>query len=226
MASLTTEDNWKWNYLDCSDGVRLDDPDSRVASFHANLNHDLVGVRGTRVLNNGRYYWELQVTSSSVVARTLFGIATKKMPLDLVYFPETMPNKGWFLTHVGLLWHSGEFSNYKGRFLHHFETPIGVLFDGISGTLSYYINGKYVGVAFNRLNEVKDALYPFVALSSDNAAITLTKMTKEFVNLQGRCRAVILKRVKVKARIEELPLPKPIKDYLKEPLDDVQISVN
>ena len=56
------DDNWTWNTKAKSHEVRLYGPKRRIAHFHPNWSNGTAGVRGTRVLNNGRYYWELNVS--------------------------------------------------------------------------------------------------------------------------------------------------------------------
>jgi hypothetical protein len=56
------DDNWTWNTKDKSHEVRLYGPKHRIAHFHPNWSNGTAGVRGTRVLNNGRFYWELNVS--------------------------------------------------------------------------------------------------------------------------------------------------------------------
>lgn len=45
-------------------------------------------------------------------------------------------------------------------------------------------------------------------------------MKRDFVNLQDRCRAVIVKRVKYKKDLEKLLVPPRIKQYLGEAIMD------
>ena len=42
--------------------VRLCGPKQRIAHFHPNWSNGSAGVRGTRILNGGRYYWEITVS--------------------------------------------------------------------------------------------------------------------------------------------------------------------
>ena len=51
-----------WNKSDKSHEVRLYGPKNRIAHFHPNWSNGTAGVRGTRVLNGGRYYWEINVS--------------------------------------------------------------------------------------------------------------------------------------------------------------------
>lgn len=56
------DDNWTWNLKDRSHEVRLYGPRRRIAHFHPNWSNGTAGVRGNRILNKGRYYWELNVS--------------------------------------------------------------------------------------------------------------------------------------------------------------------
>lgn len=56
------EDKWTWNKRDRSQEVRLSGPCSRTVHFHPNWSKGTAGIRGSRVLNNGRYYWEIKVS--------------------------------------------------------------------------------------------------------------------------------------------------------------------
>jgi SPRY domain-containing SOCS box protein 3 len=56
------KDCWSWNVKDKSHEVRLSGPKNRISHFHPNWSNGTAGVRGTRMLNGGRYYWEINVS--------------------------------------------------------------------------------------------------------------------------------------------------------------------
>ncbi len=56
------EDKWTWSKRDRSQEVWLSGPGYRTAHFHPNWSKGTAGIRGTRILNNGRYFWELKVS--------------------------------------------------------------------------------------------------------------------------------------------------------------------
>ena len=56
------EDHWSWNKSEKSHEIRLNGPKNRIAHFHPNWSNGTAGIRGTRVLNKGRYYWEVNVS--------------------------------------------------------------------------------------------------------------------------------------------------------------------
>ena len=64
--STSCDDHWSWNKNDKSHEVRLYGPKQRIAHFHPNWSNGTAGVRGTRALNGGRFYWEINVSQRSV----------------------------------------------------------------------------------------------------------------------------------------------------------------
>lgn len=58
----TFEDSWTWSKRDRSQEVWLSGFDNRTVHFHPNWSKGTAGVRGNRILNNGRFYWELKVS--------------------------------------------------------------------------------------------------------------------------------------------------------------------
>lgn len=56
-------DVWNWSKTHRSPEVVLTGSTLRTAFFHPNWSKGTAGVRGTKVLNNGRYYWEIHVTN-------------------------------------------------------------------------------------------------------------------------------------------------------------------
>merc|ERR1711944_116874 len=77
------DDNWTWNHLAKSHEVRLSGPKGRIAHFHPNWSNGTAGVRGTRVLNHGRYYWELNISERVFGTSMMFGIGTEKARLHV-----------------------------------------------------------------------------------------------------------------------------------------------
>ncbi|GFG41018.1 hypothetical protein Cfor_06788 [Coptotermes formosanus] len=217
------EDHWTWNRRDRSHEVRLYGPGLRVAHFHPNWSSGTAGVRGTRILNNGRYYWELRISQRIFGTSMMFGVGTRRARLHVDAFTNLLgeDEHGWGLSHKGLLWHGGRWTHYTKPFRENEATTVGVLFDGIAGTLTYYKDGTCLGIAFKGLNDVREPLYPIICSTAAKTEMTLALMKRDFVNLQDRCRAVILKRVSSQTQLDKLALPPRIKAYLSEPLADI-----
>lgn len=125
-------------------------------------------------------------------------------------------NNGWGLSHKGLIWHGGVAKTFCNRFKENEATKVGLLFDGVSGTLTYYKDDECLGIAFRGLNEVKENLYPIVCSTAAKTEMHLCTTKRDFVNLQDRCRAVLIKLVNSREKLELLKLPLRIKRYLGE----------
>lgn len=87
----------------------------------------------------------------------MFGIGTRKARLHVNSFTNLLgeDENGWGLSHKGLIWHGGVAKQFCNRFKENEATKIGILFDGIAGTLTYYKDDVCLGVAFRGLNEVR-----------------------------------------------------------------------
>lgn len=211
----------------------------KSACFHPNWSKGTAAIRGTRILNHGRYYWEIHVSERVFGTRyfvwsfngkyekinysflhcdsMMFGVGTKEARLHANKFINMLgeDSNGWGLSHKGLLWHGGTGLHFTKRFTENQATRIGLLFDGISGTLTYYKDGRCLGIAFRGLNEIQEPLYPIVTSTAAKTEMTLAEARRDFVNLQDRCRAEILKRVKTTEQINQLELPFQMTRYLK-----------
>uniref|UniRef100_A0A182QAM5 SPRY domain-containing SOCS box protein 3 n=1 Tax=Anopheles farauti TaxID=69004 RepID=A0A182QAM5_9DIPT len=221
------EDMWSWNKRDRSKEVWLSRSDNRRVYFHPNWSKGTAGIRGTRVLNNGRYYWEISLSQRVFGTSMMFGIGTKKARLHVNMFTNLLgeDRNGWGLSHKGLLWHGGVARNYTKRFKENQPTKIGLLFDGIAGTLTYYKDDVCLGVAFRGLNEVREPLYPVVCSTAAKTEMLLSEMRRDFVNLQDRCRAIIIKHINTREKLDRLALPYFIKNYLAEAVTESTAAV-
>lgn len=150
----------------------------------------------------------------------MFGIGTRKARLHVNSFTNLLgeDKNGWGLSHKGLIWHGGVAKQFCNRFKENEATKIGLLFDGIAGTLTYFKDDVYLGVAFRGLNEVREPLFPIVCSTAAKTEMVLCNTRRDFSNLQDRCRATIMKLVKTRDRLEQLKLPLIITNYLSESL--------
>lgn len=148
----------------------------------------------------------------------MFGIGTKKARLHVSNFINLIgeDENSWGLSHKGLLWHKGQFAHYTKPFRENQATTVGVLFDGIEGTLTFYKDGECLGVAFEGLQQIREPLYPMVSSTAAKTEMALVYMKRDFVNLQDRCRAVILEEYKTETDLKSLYLPPGIKSYIAE----------
>eukprot|EP00095_Tigriopus_kingsejongensis_P012029 maker-scaffold593_size129216-snap-gene-0.27 protein:Tk12029 transcript:maker-scaffold593_size129216-snap-gene-0.27-mRNA-1 annotation:"spry domain-containing socs box protein 3" len=220
-------DHWSWNPRDKSHEVRLNGPKDRIAHFHPNWSNGTAGVRGTRVLNKGRYYWEINVSQRIFGTSMMFGIGTKDARLHVDAFVNMLgeDEKSWGLSHKGYIWHNGRYTWYTKPFRENVGTTIGLFYDGISGTLTYFKDGVNLGVAFSGLDEVKEPLYPIVCSTAAKTEMGLGVMKRDFISLLDRCRSVILHHLTKEEQLDDLCLPKSLKNYISEGLEDFQADV-
>jgi len=120
--------------------VRLYGNDMTVAHFHPNWSSGTAGVFGTKQLDGRRYYWELHLSQRVFGTSIMFGVATKDARIHADTFKNLLGEDahGWGLSHKGLLWHNGRWSHYTQPFRENQATVIGLLYDGVEGTLTYY----------------------------------------------------------------------------------------
>ena len=209
---------WTWNKTDKSHEVRLHGKRHQTAHFHPNWSNGTAGVRGSLPLNYGRHYWEIRVSQRIFGTSMMFGIGTKKARLHVDAFVNLIGEDGqsWGLSHKGLLWHNGKCRLYTDPFKENEAITIGLLFDWHSGNLTYFKDGESLGVAFTGLSQVEDYLYPIVCSTAAKTEMTLGIRRRSFFSLQDRCRAAILTRLHRDNEIDILPLPNPMREFLRQ----------
>ena len=210
------EDDWGWDFHEKADAVSLNG--SKVAYFHPEYSYGTAAVRGNRVLNGSRYYFEVILGTRVFGTCMAVGIGTKKARLSSPNFMNLigMDNNSWGYNHKGELWHNNESRKWTCRYNKYRPSVIGVYFDGIAGTLSFIRDGHYMGVAFNGLQNIKQDLYPMVCSTAARSTMSLGVMRREFASLQERCCQKILKKISCHAHIHELKIPATLKSDLCE----------
>lgn len=154
----------------------------------------------------------------------MFGIGTKKARVHADAFINLLgeDSSAWGLSHKGCLWHGGRYKSFTKPFRENVGTTIGIYFDGINGTLTYYKDGVCLGVAFQNLHKVKEPLYPMVCSTAAKTEMHLGVTKRDFVSLQDVCRGVILKNLTNAVDIEQLELPRTVRSFIYDGLEDYQ----
>ena len=219
--SCECDDKWTWNKYDKSHEVRLSGGHLHIAHFHPNWSNGTAGVRGTRILNYGRHYWEVRVSQRIFGTSMMFGVGTKRSRLHIDAFVNMLgeDDQSWGLSHKGLLWHNGRWRQYTKAFRENEATVVGMLFDWFQGTITYYKDGQSLGVAFTGLNKVDEDLYPTICSTAAKTEMSLGVTKRSFYSLQDRCRVVIASRLKSDKQVDSLPLPNRTKHYIKDAFD-------
>lgn len=212
------EDHWTWSKSDKSHEVRLYGEFAHTAHFHPNWSNGTAAVRGDKILNNGIFYWEIKVSQRVFGTSMMFGVGTANTRLHVDAFVNLLGEDQWSvgLSHKGLAWYNGTWKQYTKPFRENESTTIGLLFNGLKGTLTYYKDGESLGVAFEGLNRIEQNLYPIISSTAAKTEMTLTNCRRCFTSLQDRCRHVILKRINSPKSIQTLPIPYNTKEFLAE----------
>ncbi|XP_068717672.1 SPRY domain-containing SOCS box protein 3-like [Montipora capricornis] len=215
--SDTYHEQWAWNNEDKSPSVYLC-LNNKVACFYIDPVIESTGtaaVRGTKAFTHGQHYWEVKL-SSVFGTSIMIGVGTKDALLQTNDFEFVdligRDNQSWGLSYKGKIWHNGQVKQYCEPFYD--STVIGVLLDMDAGTLSYFMSGKPLGIAFTGLCEKAKELYPIISSTSTLSEIELCDSTCRYVSLQDQCRMTIAKLVN-KDKIDFLPLPRGMCQSLK-----------
>ena len=135
----------------------------------------------------------------------MFGIGTKKARLHVDAFVNMLGenSESWGLSHKGILWHASNNRQYTKSFKENISTTIGLYFDGIAGTLTYYKDGVNLGVAFSGLADIEEPLYPIICSTAVKTEMALGVTKREFISIQDRCRAVILRHLNHQMSVQD-----------------------
>ena len=214
------KESWSWHEDDKSHEVNLIGTRNEVALFHPNWSNGTAGVRGSKALDrNCKHYWEVYVSQRIFGTSMMFGVASRPARMHVDAFVNLLgeDDNSWGLSHKGLLWHGGNWRHYCPPFPENEATVIGVLYDGPQGTLTFYKDGKSLGVAFSNLNSLSgDGLFPAVASTAAKTEMTLGETVRSFQGLQDRCRASIVGCISEPDMLQGLPLPPSVKLYLRD----------
>ncbi|KAK4308304.1 hypothetical protein Pmani_019986 [Petrolisthes manimaculis] len=210
---------WHWSRRHKSPEVLLY---ARTALFHPNWSHGTAAVRGSRQLNGGVHYWEVQVSQRLFGTAVMFGVCTASARLHANAFVSLVgeDTNGWGLSHKGLVWHGGQGRRYTDPFRENRATTVGVLFDGEAGTLGFYKDAQWLGVAFTGLDTITEPLYPVISSTAAKTKLTLGVTRRAWAGLQDRARHTLLAALPPNPRLllHALPLPPALRHYLEDDL--------
>ena len=124
-----------------------------------------------------------------------------------------LDGKSWGLCYKGTLWHNGICRKYCDPF---FQSVIGVHLDLYRGTLTFFKNGKSLGVAFTGLDQVREELFPIISSTAELTEMEIGNRTCRYLSLQEKCALRIAKCLKDRSQVNELPLPPLMKRHIYE----------
>ncbi|CAD5227076.1 unnamed protein product [Bursaphelenchus xylophilus] len=192
--------------------------------FHPDYAYGTAAALGNHILNESSIsYWELKVPyiyGTSV----MFGIGTLQTPVKLGNRFDNLlglEDTSYGLSHKGVLYHNGkERSNYCEEFEENKMAVVGMYFNGPERRLSYFLNGKYLGVAFENINLDKP-MYPMVSSTARKCTFILqNQYSNTDLSLRGICKRYVIHKLECHPHsLNDLGLPSALVDELKKDID-------
>ncbi|KAK3104874.1 hypothetical protein FSP39_012176 [Pinctada imbricata] len=218
--------NHSWNPDDRSLNIFVKDDDKLTFHRHP-VAQSTDCIRGKVGHTRGLHVWEISWSTRQRGTHAVVGVATSEAPLHCVGYQSLVGSNseswGWDLGR-NKLYH--DIKNNPGQTYptllnsdENFVVPDSflVVLDMDEGTLSFVVDGQYLGVAFRGLKGKK--LYPIVSAVWGHCEITMKYiggLDPEPLPLMDICRRIIRHQLG-KNRLHEiprLPLPNPLKSYL------------
>ncbi|XP_033109296.1 protein gustavus-like [Anneissia japonica] len=227
MPPIDTESQLKftWNEQDRSLNIFVKDDDPFTFHRHP-VAQSTDCIRGKVGFSRGLHVFEVQWNTRQRGTHAVIGVGTESAPLHCVGYQSlvgsTADSWGWDLGRSKLFHDAKHQQGIQYPILPHEENLqvpdiFQMVLDMDEGTLSFIVNGQFVGIAFRGLKGKK--LYPMVSAVWGHCEITLKYLgglEPSPLPLQELCRRSI--RVSLgKENLEnvyELPLPMMVKRYL------------
>lgn len=183
-------------------------------------------IRGKMGFERGLHVWEIGWNHRQRGTHAVVGVATKDAPLHCVGYTSLIGSNeqswGWDIGR-NLLYHDSKINSeiqYPGSDINdNFAVPDNflVILDMDEGTLSFMVNGQYLGVAFSGLKGKK--LFPVISAVWGHCEISMKYiggLDPEPLPLMEISRRVIQKQLCQRRYedIQKLPLPKSLRCYL------------
>ncbi|KFB45678.1 AGAP010197-PA-like protein [Anopheles sinensis] len=226
-APRETQLKYSWNAEDRSLNVFVKEDDKMTFHRHP-VAQSTDCIRGKVGFTKGLHVWEVFWSTRQRGTHAVIGVATAEAPLHSVGYQSL----------VGLNEHSWGWDLGRNKLYHNSKSCPGVTYPAIlkpeetflvpdkflvaldmdEGTLSFIVDGQYLGVAFKGLKGRK--LYPIVSAVWGHCEITMKYiggLDPEPLPLMDLCRRVIRQRIGrtyLEERIPNLALPQSMKTYL------------
>ncbi|XP_026172108.1 SPRY domain-containing SOCS box protein 3 [Mastacembelus armatus] len=180
--------DWVWDEDFKSSGAFLS-CDNRKVSFHSEYSCGTAAIRGTKELTDGQHFWEVKMTSPVYGTDMMVGIGTSDVNLEKFKYSFGsllgLDEDSWGLSYTGLLQHKGDKVKFSSRFGQ--GSIIGIHLDTWHGTLTFYKNRHYIGVAATRLQNKK--FYPMVCSTAAKSSMKVIRACYTPTSLQYLCCA-------------------------------------
>jgi len=119
----------------------------------------------------------------------------------------------WGLSYKGNIWHKGQVTRYCEPFYEQ-NTIIGIHLNLYAGTITFYKDGKSLGIAFKNILTCDREFYPMICSTAANTELEVGVQTCCYTKLQEKCCHLLAQSVYKTDDIELLPLPNLFKQYI------------
>ncbi|KRX88894.1 Protein gustavus [Trichinella pseudospiralis] len=226
LPSVEVQKANSWNPEDRSYNIFVKDDDP--LTFHRYpVAQSTDCIRGKVGYTKGFHVWKVTWPLCQRGTHAVIGIATADAPLRSAGYCSLVgasaDSWGWDIGRKKLYhdWRYKTSSNYPNFVdeIENYKVPQDFLMilDMDQGTLSFFADNKFLGVAFELLQGTK--VYPIVSAVWGHCEVTLQYLgglDPRPLSLSEICRRVIRKQMKEPSRenVEQLELPEILKDYL------------
>eukprot|EP00057_Strongylocentrotus_purpuratus_P000730 XP_001181890.2 PREDICTED: SPRY domain-containing SOCS box protein 3 [Strongylocentrotus purpuratus] len=211
---------WQWDDNAKSNACCLAKMKTEVR-FHLDYSCGTAAARGSENMRDGQFFWEVKMVSPVYGTDMMIGVGTQQVDLNqysrafcsmLGHEPSS---ESCGLSYTGRFQKGGIGRMYCSKFGQ--GAIIGMHLDMWFGTLTYYRNGKHLGVATRNL--LSKTWYPIVSSTAARSSMRLVN-TKSFPsNLQFWCCQALRKAVPPEHNVlDVVPLPPGLKNFLEDNL--------
>jgi len=145
---------------------------------------------------NSLTYWEVTLMNKTLSGTSLMiGVGTSKARTISNGYVNLLgvDEHSWGLAHTGQAWHANKSTQFCVAFEESSPITIGCLFNGYTGTLTYFKNGVSLGVAFTNFSDTREQLYPMVSSTASQSVFKLDAAFQSMPSLQEISSQVVLK---------------------------------
>ncbi|XP_038066348.1 SPRY domain-containing SOCS box protein 3-like isoform X2 [Patiria miniata] len=215
--------DWLWNEEETSDAcVHVLGNSGAQVFFHQDYSCGTAAARGTQPMSQGQHFWEIKMDSPVYGTAMMVGIGTRQ--IDLTQYSHTFCNmlgsdpnsESCGLSYTGRFYQGGgQGKAYCSKFGQ--GTVIGVHLDMWFGTLTYYKNGKCLGVATKGL--LGKAWHPMISSTAARSSMCLQTARSFPSSLQFWCCRTLRRAVPTEHNvIEVLDFPPGMRAFLEDNL--------
>ena len=209
---------WSWTAPSHRDHSYQVHSDKRTVTFHSGGSEFAKAVRGTKTLGrNMEHYFEVELKPPFFGQTRQVGVGTKDacMQGDHHDFAPLLgkAETSWGINYSGNKYHHGVEEKYVSIDPDQCESIIvGVLYDSYYGVLSFKLNGRSTGAAYDIPPSTE--VYPMLCSSSARSVMRLVYSSSSLMPLKALCRGVIRRSISCEDGYHELGLPSRVRAYV------------